>query len=89
METFDIATGEMPVHNHISSMFNKNNENADAGYYPAGYLSASVLKWSSTAFKTAGGSTGDPCGITRDAGSGNSHNNLTPFVVIHLYIRTA
>ncbi len=83
-----LTTDEMPSHNHIDHIYNKNDETGKSAI-SGGYLSYAVLKWSDTTFATAGGSTGDPCGITSNTGGNAAHNNLQPSTAAYCWKRTA
>ena len=83
-----LTTDELASHNHVDHIYNKNNENGQSAI-SGGYLSSAVLNWSDTPFKTAGGSTGDPCGITSSTGGNAAHNNLQPSVGAYCWKRTA
>lgn len=83
-----LTTDEMPSHNHIDHIYNKNDETGKSAI-SGGYLSYAVLKWSDTTFATAGGSTGDPCGITSNTGGNAAHNNIQPSIGAYGWKRTA
>lgn len=38
---------------------------------------------------TAGGSGGDPCGITHNTGNSKPHNNIPPYLAVFIWKRTS
>ena len=89
MEAYCLTVGELASHAHVSCIYNQNNQNYTSVITTGvGYLSDGVLQWSTGAVKTAGEGTGDPCGITKDTGNNEMHNNISPCVGAYLWRRT-
>ena len=86
--THTLTTTEMPSHSHTNCIYNTNNSNSTMAI-SAIRLTNGVGAYSwiniSTAsdITTAGGNGGDPCGITKNTGGSQAHNNMPPYLAVY------
>lgn len=77
-KTHTLTTAEMPVHSHPRGSIHWNGAASGA----AGRISAMNIGG-------AGVQTSADSGDTANAGSGNAHNNLQPYITVYMWKRTA
>lgn len=86
-KTHTLDTGEMPTHTHVQNAHSHTEQTLGtttggvAGLTRDTSMSGSVV--------TVGVSTADTTATNQNAGSGNTHNNLQPYIVVYMFKRTA
>lgn len=85
-----LTTGELASHQHVNCIYNINNQSYKMVRSAIRLNNQSAYQWvdiNASDITTAGGSGGDPCGITYNTGNNNAHNNQSPYMICYYYRR--
>lgn len=83
-ETHTLTTNEMPSHNHVHRQWLMNGAGSSGAHYGFGYQLNTGARYDSVEATT----TGEVQFGNLPAGSNQAHNNLQPYIVAYVWMRT-
>jgi hypothetical protein len=83
-KTHTLTESEMPAHKHKSNFIR--DQHANSTNYPDGWVAQSRSGYNSSAHHEGAAANR---AYTSSVGGGGAHNNLQPYIVVHMWKRTA